>query len=137
MGERKTRILVACVRRAYTRLFAILSGYELTYVTSLADARVALQADDFDLILIGRYFDESRMFDLLQDVRADARFQFVPVACFRGIAADAQGKAGLEGVESACKNMGANAYFDLPAYPDDALGNAAVRQVVDGLLGAV
>jgi hypothetical protein len=136
MSEKKARILVGCVRRAYTRLFAVLTRYELSFVSTLADARAALQAGDFHLIMIGLSFDESRMFDLLQCVRTDAGYSQVPVVCFRGIEdSEGHGKLALEGVEAACKAMGANVFFDLLAFTDDARGNAAIRKLIDDLLG--
>ena len=133
MVERKARILVGCARRVYTRLFAILSGHDLAFVSTLSDARAALKAGDFHLIMIGLSFDESRMFDLLQYIRADAKYDRVPVVCFRGII---EGNFASEGIKAACQAMGANAFFDLLAYSDDAVGNAALRKIIDELLDA-
>src|SRR5437870_13665032 len=96
MAAKKSRILVACVQEAYPRLFAIFTGHELTFVTTLADAHQALKADRFNMIMIGVNFDESRMFDLLQHVRADSKYSRVPVVCFRGIVTpDTQAKFAL------------------------------------------
>ncbi|MBI4522428.1 MAG: hypothetical protein HY695_01305 [Deltaproteobacteria bacterium] len=135
MGTKKPRILLACAPEPYTRLFAILSGRELTFVSTLTDAHAALKADHFDMIMIGVHFDESRMFDLLRYVRADAKYDRVPVVCFRGITVpNAKGKVVLEAVEVACKAMGANAFFDLMGFADDTVGNAAVRKIIDGFL---
>src|SRR5437899_9265582 len=93
MAAKKSRILVACVQEAYTRLFAIFTGHELTFVTTLADAQTALRADHFNVIMIGVNFDESRMFDLLQHVRADSKlpgarglFSGVSVELFKSFA---------------------------------------------------
>jgi hypothetical protein len=131
----KARILAACARQAYTRLFAILSDCELALVSTLADADAALKAGGFNLVMIGLHFDESRMFELLHDVRADAKYERVPVVCFRGIiASDGDVDFTLEAVQAACKAMGANAFFDLMAFTDDALGNAAIRKLVDRFL---
>jgi CheY-like chemotaxis protein len=135
MGAKKARILVACVRRAYTRLFAILSGRELAFVDTLAEAQAALKAGGFDLVLIGLYFDESRMFDLLRHIRADEKYDRVPVVCFRGVTApDGQSQLGLEGVGAACDALRASAFLDLLAFPDDATGNAALRKTIEDFL---
>ena len=80
MAAKKSHILLACVQDGYTRLFAILTGHELTFVTTLADAQTALRADRFNMIMIGVNFDESRMFDLLQYVRADSKYTRVVTA---------------------------------------------------------
>jgi len=132
---KRARILLACVKEGYTRLFAVLSGHELTYVSTLSDADAALKADGFNMVMIGVHFDESRMFDLLEHVRVDANYSRVPVICFRGaIIADTEIEFAMEGTEVACKAMGANAFFDLLAFTDDALGNAAVLTIINSLL---
>ena len=137
MAAKKSHILLACVQNGYTRLFAILTGHELTFVTTLADAHTALKAERFNMIMIGVNFDESRMFDLLQHVRADSKYSRVPVVCFRGIITPAtEVKFALEEVELACNAMGANTFFDLMAFPDNNLGNAAVRNIITTLLGS-
>jgi hypothetical protein len=134
---RKARILVACVQRAYTRLFAIFSGLELVFVTTSSEARAALKTGPFDLVMIGVYFDESRMFDFLEHLRSDAQYDSVPVVCFRGIEAADPVKMGLDGIATACAARGANAYFDLLAFPDHAAGNASIRRLIDEFLGGV
>jgi CheY-like chemotaxis protein len=135
MAAKKPRILLACVRQAYTRLFAILSGHELEFVTTLIEAQAALKGNPFDLVMIGLHFDESRMFDLLEQVRADARYARVPVVCFHGIlSANPQDDLKLEPIEVACKALGANVFFDLLAYPDDTAGNAAIRSIVNRVI---
>ena len=135
MVAKKPRILLACVRQAYPRLFAILSGHELEFVSTLTDARAALKGDSFDMIMIGVHFDESRMFELLQQVRADGRYARVPVVCFRGIpAASAEDSLAPEPIEAACKAMGASAFLDMTAFSDDAIGNAAIRSTLGRVL---
>jgi CheY-like chemotaxis protein len=135
MAAGKARILLGSVRQAYTRLFAILSGHDLQFVSTLAAARDALEGNAFDLIMIGIHFDESRMFELLHSVRADKRYAEVPVICFRGIAMeDSQIGFSLDAVEAACTAAKANAFFDLTAVPDDASGNSTVRNLIDRVL---
>jgi hypothetical protein len=131
------RILLACVQQAQRRLFAILPEHELRFVSTLADAKAALKADGFDLIMIGTHFDESRVFDLLRHLKSDRRYSTVPVICFRGIKfAGTQDKSLLHIIEVACKAMGAAYFFDLVAFGDDALGNAGVRSVINRVLEA-
>lgn len=76
------------------------------------------------------------MLDLLQLVRSDAKHARVPVICFRGILLQpySQRKGALDEVELACTAMGANEFFDLAPFSDDASGNAAVRRIIDELL---
>ena len=51
MTEKK-RIVVASAHAAYKRLFAILPGYDLRFVETLAEAQSALKADNFSLIMM-------------------------------------------------------------------------------------
>jgi CheY-like chemotaxis protein len=135
MVAKKRRILLASARPAYTRLLAILSGYELEFVTTLLGAKAALKGNRFDMIMIGVHFDESRMFELVEHLRADGRYADLPVVCFRGILiADSQDSFAGESIEIACKALGANSFFDLIAYPDDAMGNAAVRSILNRVI---
>jgi CheY-like chemotaxis protein len=131
---KKARILLACVKQGYTRIFAIITGHPLTFVSTLSDAQAALESDRFDLIMIGVHFDESRMFDLLKYVKADARHSQAPIVCFRGVSVEDNDDRAMGGVETACLAMGADAFFDLEAFTDDALGNAAVLKIIHGLL---
>lgn len=85
MAEKKKRILVASAHAAYKRLFAILPGYDLRFVETLAEAQSALKADDFSLIMIGIYFEQSKMFELLRYIKSDRKYADIPVVCFRGI----------------------------------------------------
>jgi hypothetical protein len=134
MAFNKARILIACVPQAYTRLFAILAGHELSFVSTLADAQAALQGDRFDMIMVGVHFDESKMFDLLQYVRADRKQGQARLVCFRGIGLPSATGLILEAnCQAACEAMDA-AFFDLTAFADDTLGNDAVRQLIRGLL---
>jgi hypothetical protein len=132
VAEKKTRILVASAHNAYKRLFVILPGYDLRFVETLADAQSALKAGDFSLIMIGIYFEQSKMFELLKYVRSDIRYAEVPVACFRGILLP--GAFDLKPFELRCKALGANAFLDLTAFSDDAFGNAALRNRIISLL---
>jgi hypothetical protein len=134
MAPKKARVLIACLPQAYARLFAILAGHELLYVGTLSAAQETLKGDRFDIIMIGVHFDESKMFDLLRYVRADESYGLAPVVCFRGIELEeAEGKTFETNCEAACKAVGAS-FFDLTAFPDDHLGNAAVRQLIYDLL---
>jgi DNA-binding NtrC family response regulator len=134
MASKKSQILIACLPQAYTRIFAILPGHELSFASTLSDAKEAIGTQHFNMIMIGVHFDESNMFDLLHHVRADDKHGQVPVVCFRGIEReDAKSKNLEANCETACTAMGAS-YFDLTAFADDERGNAAVRQIICDLL---
>ena len=52
------------------RTAALLAGHDVTTARTIAEVRAALGAARYDLLIIGARFDDSRMFDLLHEVRA-------------------------------------------------------------------
>src|SRR5262245_50719605 len=111
----KKTVLVA--DHADARLSAILAEHELAFVRTLDEAKATLTGRNFDLIVIGVHFDESRMFDLLRHVRWQERHRAVPVVCV--LTADFTRHAiATEGVEIAVKALGATAFLDLKALGD-------------------
>lgn len=76
-------ILIAEVRAAHKILAACLPGDHLRCVESLAEAKTALLANDFDMVVVGVRFDESRTFWLLNYLRSYERYKGVPVVCVR------------------------------------------------------
>ena len=75
------RVLVADAAQGRERLSVSLAVHELTFARTLAEARAAVRAQTFDLLVVGARFDDSRMFDLLREVRADARHQDLRIVC--------------------------------------------------------
>jgi CheY-like chemotaxis protein len=123
----KKLILVA--DHSDVRISAMLNGHELTFVRTLDEARSTLAGRNFDLIVIGVHFDESRMFDLLRHVRWQERHRATPVVCV--LSADFTRHAiAAEGLEIAVKALGGTAYLDLKGMSD-----SAARGIIDELLG--
>ena len=60
------KVLVADVARTA----ALLAGHAVTVARTLDEARGALQKGEYDLLVVGVRFDDSRMFDLVREVRA-------------------------------------------------------------------
>ena len=123
----KKLILVA--DHSDVRISAMLNGHELTFVRTLDEARSTLAGRNFDLIVIGVHFDESRMFDLLRHVRWQERHRATPVVCLLS-AAFTRHAIAAEGLEIAVKALGGTAYLDLKGMSD-----SAARGVIDELLG--
>jgi PleD family two-component response regulator len=123
----KKTVLVA--DHADARLSAILAAYELMFVRTLEEAKAALNGRNYDLIIIGVHFDESRMFDLLRYVRWQERHRATPVICALTVDFTRQAIA-AEGVEIAVKALGGTAFLDLKAISD---GEA--RRLIEDLLG--
>ena len=125
------KILVADVPQMDARYAAALAGWEIVFVRTMTQARLALAAARYNLVAIGVYFDDSRMFDLLRTVRGDRAHADVPIVCVRG-------RAGFTAVstrtlEITVKALAANEFVDLANFADDA-GNAELRAVVARLL---
>jgi CheY-like chemotaxis protein len=121
----KKLILVA--DHSDARLSALLSGHDLSFVSALDEAKKLLTGRNFDLIVIGVHFDESRMFDLLRHVRWQERHRATPVVCVLTIEFSRHAIA-AEGLEIAVKALGSTAYLDRsrsatakPAAIDDLL----------------
>jgi DNA-binding response OmpR family regulator len=128
------RILVADVPQMDVRYAAALAGWQSVFVRTIAEARDALAAARHDLVAIGVYFDDSRMFDLVRSLRGDAAQADVPIVCVRG-------RSGFFAVrtrtlELSVKALGADEFMDLVHFGDDEAGNAALGETVKRLLRA-
>jgi DNA-binding response OmpR family regulator len=121
-------ILVADVPSMDTRYAAAFTGSHVLYVRTMSDARAALEAGRCDLVVIGVYFDDSRMFDLVRAVRNDEIHNEVPIICVRG-------SPGFTAVttrtlEMAVTALSADAFVDLLHFDDEQAGDAALREAV-------
>src|SRR5581483_7470927 len=106
------RVLVADVHDADDKIRECLPGHELVFVRTLSDAIRALRADGFKLEIIGMHFDESRMFELLQYVKALPEYSEVPVICVQCMEV-ALADAVLKNMDDAVKALGGTAFVDL------------------------
>ena len=107
-----TRVLVADVREADDKIRECLAGHDLVFVRTLSDAIRALRADGFGLVIIGMHFDESRMFELLQYVKALPEYKEVPVICVQCVEIGLT-DAVLKNMDDAVKALGGTAFVDL------------------------
>ncbi|HEV8108996.1 MAG TPA: hypothetical protein VGP97_15880, partial [Burkholderiales bacterium] len=58
----------------------ILEGHEPVFVMTLREAMQCLaQEDDLRMVIIGVHFDESRMFTLVGDIRANPKYRNIPI----------------------------------------------------------
>jgi PleD family two-component response regulator len=127
------RILVADVPQMDVRYAMAFAGHELVLVRTMASAHQALETQGFDLVAIGVYFDDSRMFDLVRAVRNDDTHNEVPILCVRG-------RPGFTAISSrtlemSVKALAADAFVDLLHFSDDAAGDAALRAAAAPYLG--
>jgi PleD family two-component response regulator len=128
------RILVADTSANDRRLSAILAGQDVMFARTIGEAQRVLAQQQFDLVMIGVHFDDSRMFDLVRHVRAGGHHAGKPVACVRSHRFISAAAISLEGLEIAARALACNIFLDLTKYPDGAHGNAEVRKLLDALL---
>jgi CheY-like chemotaxis protein len=118
------RILIATESEVADRLQALLGGeHALVKVNTIEQALSAARTEIFDLIICGVLFDESRMFELLQAVKANKLQKPKPFICFK------HGRSGLGagidiGVAYAAQLIGANCYLDSAGMNDQELLDA-------------
>jgi DNA-binding response OmpR family regulator len=71
------KVLVAGVARAA----ALLARYEVTTARTTAEVQSALQKGEYGLLVVGSTFDDSRMFDLVREIRSEARHDALRIVC--------------------------------------------------------
>jgi hypothetical protein len=125
-----TRILIAGIEETNRRLAAVFNDCELTFVATMSEAKTAL-AEPCDAIVIAVRFDESRMFDLIRYLKADAALSRLPVVCYRSGRRSLMASAlGRQGVELAARTLGANDFVDMIGEPSVESGNLKLREAV-------
>jgi hypothetical protein len=120
------RILVAVVPKASARIERALPDESLCVVRNIKEATLALRQESFRLAILGLYFDESRMFELVPFTRASPLNRPTPILCVRGIDARLS-RATLRGLERTVKTLGC-AWLDLAEIPEDETGRAGLRE---------
>jgi len=123
------KVLIADVPQVQARVAAVLVRERLVFVHTLAAALKALAGEDFDVVLIGMHFDDSRMFDLLREVRAGSRNGAVPVVCYR-MRPLAFMALSTQVIEVTVKALGALSFIDLASLATDEDGNEALARLV-------
>jgi len=127
------KILVADVPELDGRLIELLTGHQLYFVRTVDEAMRTLEHDDFHLLVISVHFDDSRMFDLLRQVRSDGRNKSIPIVCVRepGLGFTAVSARTLE---VACRALDANVFLDLAALKTEEERSTALRSAFTPLL---
>ena len=127
------RILTAVAPDTEERVRRILTGHEVLFVNDLGAAKAALENAAIRLIFVGARFDESRMFDLLDYLRKDARHKKIPIVAAI-IAPTAMSLETMRGLEHTTKIFGASVFVNLNDFADADTENARIRIIVDAML---
>jgi hypothetical protein len=117
------------------RLQAILAGHPTTLVRTVQEAQIALAAERFSLAILGVYFDESRMFEVMSYARVGALNRDVPIVCVRGMPGNLSPLT-LRMLEQTVNALSGCEFLDLSAIPDDDAGNALVLRRLARHLGS-
>jgi hypothetical protein len=128
-------IFVATVPAAAERLCRILAGHRVVSVMTLAEARQTLSREKFSLAILGVYFEESRMFELLSFAKGSVMNRETPVVCVLG-RRGALSAATIRSLEQAVNSIRGSVFLNLIAIPDDAPGNKLVRRYLERVLRA-
>jgi hypothetical protein len=128
-------IFVATVPAAAERLRRVLAGHRVVTVLTLAEARQALSREKFALAILGVYFAESRMFELLAFAKGSVMNRDTPVVCVLGMRGGLS-DATIRSLEQAVNSMRGSAFMNLVAIPDDEPGNALTRRYLERFLQA-
>jgi CheY-like chemotaxis protein len=111
-GSGKARVLVAAVPELDARVRDCLPGHDITFVRTMFEAVGALRHDGFQLLVIELNFDESRMFELLQHIRAQPKYQNARVVCVYGDHLNLS-ESVVRNINVAVKALGGEAFLDL------------------------
>lgn len=113
------KILIADLQKGALRLTTILSDhYELVYTNTVEQAMRLLRApDEFDLVIVGVLFDDSRMYDLIQQIRRSDQLKSLPVMGFSD-EHTAISVAGRDAIESGSHLLGVADYVDTSSLND-------------------
>jgi hypothetical protein len=128
-------IFVATVPVAAERLRRVLAGHRVVSVLTLAEAKQTLSREKFALAILGVYFEESRMFELLSFAKGSIMNRDTPVVCVLGMRG-ALSAATLRSLEQAVNSIRGSVFLNLVAIPDDEPGNVLVRRYFERLLRA-
>ena len=128
------RVVAAVSRRVQRRIRAVLPECELHFVQTGAQLARALDEERCDMVIIGAHFDSSTAVAAIEEILS--RRETFPVVCVRGLPFRSLGPPAIKALRMALDELGAQNFIDLLEYPDDALGNARVRAMLERLLSS-
>ena len=118
---------------AYRLVRRILAGHDLLVVNDLTHAKKAVECGGLSLVFVGARFDDSRMFDLIELVRNELEQKKIPIVAAI-ITPTTLGKEAVAGLSHAVKIFGASLFINLNDFPDNVVGNARARVIVDTMI---
>jgi response regulator RpfG family c-di-GMP phosphodiesterase len=104
--------------------------YTPVCVHAFDNALEAAETTQFDLIICGLHFDESRMMELLWKVKQLPQYENVPFLCIRALAAHPETTESVKTVHAA---LGAAGFVELANMDEESANN--LRSEVEKLIG--
>lgn len=129
-----SRILIAAEQTGSNALERLLApDHELSFAMTMKVALGILKRQAFDLIAIGVSFDDSRMFELMAEIKSIPAYEDKPILCF--CAEDSPLTRILhESISSSALLLGARAYLAPNVYNAEPNPDEAIRRVVEQCL---
>jgi hypothetical protein len=127
--------MLAVVPPLAARIEHVLFDQSVRTVHDVEEAKLALRLESFRLAILGVYFDESRMFELIPYARASRANCATPILCLlemRGRLSDAT----VRGLSETVQAMPGCSWLNVAPISDDEDGSARLRDaLLDYLLG--
>jgi DNA-binding NarL/FixJ family response regulator len=121
VGQAAYRILIAAGADGQRAILAhVPRYYVIRKASTLQEAEQQLNEVEFHLILVGIFFDDANMFELLRLIRGSSRNIKTPVICVRSSQSPFSHETNPV-VEQALKVLGAQSFIDLSSASSDDL----------------
>ncbi len=137
LKEQVARIFIAGTADDIAHVEQILGQrHEYTVARATSEARIRLKEQSFDLIMIGVHFDESRMFDLLREIRKTPEYAETPIICFC-MRDTPLTRTMHDSADVLSRRLGAWMYLDQQEYSVSKDPDAEMRRVIERCLTGV
>lgn len=124
----RASVLIATAPDARQRLARILDGWDVSLASSCEEVVRQLAAREFERVILGTHFAESSVFTVLEGLPRERRRR---VVCVQALPfSHGLGKSTFAAFRSACLALGASLVLDLTEFPDNAAGDARVRELL-------
>jgi DNA-binding NarL/FixJ family response regulator len=121
VGQGAYRILVAAAAEGQRAILAnVPRYYVIRTAATMEEAARQVEELDFHIILVGIFFDDANMFELLRLIRGSTRNKSTPVVCVRSSLSPFAHETNPV-VEQALKVLGAQSFIDLSSASTDDL----------------
>lgn len=123
-------VLIAKAPNDASSLVRILDGHDLIFVETFDKAKRLLEERQFDLIIAGLHFDESRMFEVVHQAQHSRQNANRPVICFNSRKTN-MAKLMHNSLQRCSVALGASMYLDEHTYNDCQDPDAELRRVIE------